>query len=786
LRGGGLAMVVLVLLSSFPLVASAGEVHRCAATGDVDRLARLLDGSPALVEALDEYGMSPLHWAAFVGHKGTVDMLLERGANPNRRAGQGKPFAEVDYGDGARVPEVIAAVWGTNRVERAVGITPLHLAAHCRSPGIVASLLQAGADVNAKAEEGGFTPLHLAATRAARAVDMVAVLVAEGANLEAGDANGATPLHWAALLGRLDTVQALLSHGAKPDAIDNRFATPFQYARLMSRGDVMRVLRAAGAQVRMKEPAAWDLDYFREHVRLRLWAEPYYPSGSVRIQLELSNSGSLPIWPPVAADEFRVLVDRKRRRPMEWGASAMVATPIHPKAPRVRNWWKSENEVKVWLVPGRHELYFELGPVSSNVLVIGVPEEGAITYRPRLAELSWRKARPGTKEREGETPLHKAAWAGDIEWVRELLGSEADVDAGNSLGETALHYATMRGFVGIARELIAAGADAGAAAQDGWTVLHQAAMDGDAEIAGLLLGAGADANATDDRGRFPLGIALRWRRKEVAHLLRDRSPRRDVFVASALGEVEALERFLEREPDLVTARYASGTGAEADPLHFAVIWGQRAAAELLLERGASPRAASDNVEPPLTIAAARGDAAIARMLIRSGAPVEDRGPNWPSALFASASLGHPDVVELLLQDGADHGLRNWLQRTPLHVAAENGDARTARLLIAAGADVNAEATNDQTALHLAVSEGHLEFARVLLEGGADPNAMQPLGGTPLHEAAWKGRADIAELLLRAGARPDAMDMRGRTPLDAAVERGYTQVEALLRKHGETE
>ena len=60
--------------------------------------------------------------------------------------------------------------------------------------------LAAGADVNAKDEEG-WTPLHQAETK-----EIAELLISKGADIHAKDRNRVTPLHNAALFGRKEIV----------------------------------------------------------------------------------------------------------------------------------------------------------------------------------------------------------------------------------------------------------------------------------------------------------------------------------------------------------------------------------------------------------------------------------------------------------------------------------------------------------------------------------------------------------------------------------------------------
>ena len=56
------------------------DVFEAAALGRIDRVAELLDGDPGLVAAWSPDGFTPLHLAAFFGHREAADLLLERGS----------------------------------------------------------------------------------------------------------------------------------------------------------------------------------------------------------------------------------------------------------------------------------------------------------------------------------------------------------------------------------------------------------------------------------------------------------------------------------------------------------------------------------------------------------------------------------------------------------------------------------------------------------------------------------------------------------------------------------
>jgi hypothetical protein len=108
----------------------------------------------------------------------------------------------------------------------------------------VRRMIEAGADVNARAEQG-VTALMLAAyggyTRVAR------LLIEAGADLDLLANNGCTALMWAALSGRSEVARVLIDAGANVDVSQNDGVTALMLAALEGHSEVIRLLIEAGA-----------------------------------------------------------------------------------------------------------------------------------------------------------------------------------------------------------------------------------------------------------------------------------------------------------------------------------------------------------------------------------------------------------------------------------------------------------------------------------------------------------------------------------------------------------
>jgi ankyrin repeat protein len=142
-------------------------------------------------------------------------------------------------------------------------------------------------------------------------------------------------------------------------------------------------------------------------------------------------------------------------------------------------------------------------------------------------------AHPNVTGYVGRTPLHGAAWQGDLEMVKVLL-YKADVNARSDFGETPLHFAyqgwsappnVIPSLPKVARLFLEHGAEVNALTGSRSTALHFAARDGMVEVVRVFLEHGADVGAENDDGKTAFQLAQGEEGNEIKKLLPENGAR---------------------------------------------------------------------------------------------------------------------------------------------------------------------------------------------------------------------------------------------------------------------
>jgi len=332
-------------------------------------------------------------------------------------------------------------------------------------------------------------------------------------------------------------------------------------------------------------------------------------------------------------------------------------------------------------------------------------------------------------------------------------------------GNPARH-AVPKNIVDVARTLLECGAEVDAATEftEGWnwTTLGlvassaRAATEGFAEpMIDLLIEHGADLDWGGGINLFAAFFhtvecaALR----DVATMLHRRGATLDLGYAAAVGDLDAVQRFLG-DPASAYTRYRppqnrfdrpSRRDVLDEALVFAAINTRIEAVDLLLENGATlDGTAPIHGERPTAMHAAAwaGSLEMVRHLLEAGADPRDRDAVHGSTVLGWADyLGHDEVRDWLLVD--EH-------RLDLRDAVMFGRLRRTTELIE-GVDVNEAigAGDPGVLLREAAFHGHSGLVRLLLDRGADASIANSEGLTAEHVARQQGHDSIAKILSQA-------------------------------------
>jgi len=191
------------------------------------------------------------------------------------------------------------------------------------------------------------------------------------------------------------------------------------------------------------------------------------------------------------------------------------------------------------------------------------------------------------------------------------------------------------------------------------------------------------ASVKNEQGQSPVLAAVYSGRSEIRDTLIARGAQLEFHEAVAAGQLERVEHFVDKDPDLA-------------------------------------RSYSPDGFPLLALAAAFGHIPVVRYLFEKGGDVTAAASNGSgyNALTGAVTNGHEEIAVWLLENGADANYRYGPGYSPLLAAAANGHLEIVKDLLVHGADIHAKSNDGKSALAIAEERKHPEIAAFLLSHGA--------------------------------------------------------------------
>jgi ankyrin repeat protein len=390
------------------------------------------------------------------------------------------------------------------------GETAVHVAVHNGYLSILQLLYSISADLHIMNDQQK-TLLHIAAYKDEH-LPIVEFLIQMGANLQICDDKGMTPFHIAIKHSCLNVARYLFRTGALVDTIDNDGWAPLHYA--VDNNDYLAtqfLLEHCNPKLDIRGQDYKTAFYiaaengFLEIMRLLINAEEALPWSS-------KNDSFFPHLSPNMSNKL---------------------TPIHIA------FKNGHLNIVSYLIEGLPDFTIVDGynrTLMHYIAEYGKDDDTYINLARRLIDHGVDKE---AKDKDGYTPLHRAARSNNVKFVEFLILNEANLDITNAKGDTPLHVAVRYNHTSVVQLILKlcppTQMNLKMRNEDGASLLHIAAWKNNPTLVRLFVELGLKPDTKDKEGDTALHKAVSANNTEIVRLLLGMD-KRLVYETNQFGE----------------------------------------------------------------------------------------------------------------------------------------------------------------------------------------------------------------------------------------------------------
>ena len=677
-------------------------------------------------------GQTPLHLAAIYGHNAIAKYLLENNADTS--------------------------------VQDSSGATPLHEAVRYGNVEIAKALLNSGANVNAR-DNLGKTPVMLILPKE-KTAELYKLLISFRADLTQKDMFGDTVLHTASMLNvGANTFGILIDGGADVDARNKEGVTPLAIAVQKNDLETVKLLTASGADIHTQDtngnsPLSIALAGSSEMLEavvneknagltdsngntpLHLALICDAPLAKIQYIISLMKDVNTRNKDGNSALFLSILKNRQKVGELLLAKNADIfSTNTNNNSP-LRLALKYGGSVQDWLITSR--TIKQKDGTGNTVLHYAAEWQ----YKDAISGLVMKGADISAKNANGETPLFSAVKTNNPAIIQTVVDCGADIKERDNLGSTAMHTAVRWDAPDSINKLISLGINVNAQNTAGKSPLAEAVVAGKYEIAKQLLASGADPNTSDSNGVTVLMDAIRGCSKDSVQLL--------------LG--------YGANPNV---QEVNGRNA----YHEAAYMADKEIIRLIRNAGGNPLSRDKQGNTPFSIVLKK-DIGVIREVLGNNYTITDSDGNTPVHIVVKGK-GSDSLLQVLIDEGYPVDTRNADGYTALNYAIENNAVKTAVVLLENGANpfqmIDKKGKNG---ISIALDKKNKSMISNIVKYAGKMTDTQ--GNTILHYAAKTSDAEMVKTLISYGIDKSVKNVSGDTAYTIAVRWRRPEIAALLK------